>query len=557
VKNIKPYAGQGDPKLRFNWNTPITTSVHNANRLYIGSQFLHISNDRGDTWKKISLDLTTNNPAKQLQESSGGLSADNSGAENHCTIFTIAESPKNEKVIWVGTDDGQIQVTRDAGTTWTNVTVNVIGLPANTWCYHIEASAFGEGTAYAVFEGHTTGDFTPYLFKTTDYGTTWKSITSSEITTFIRNVQEDFTNQNLLYVGAENGLYITLDGGAHWSKFTNNMPSVAVHYLELDAKSNSLVMATHGRGIIILDHTELLSELTPKTLEANAYFFPTRPFVMSEKSSFGGTSTEHQFVGANPSNNARISYLLPKRHTFGKMTMEVVDENGVRMAKLEPGKQKGINTVEWAFNSPAPKVAKGKTMSGGSMFAPRVKAGTYTVKLTKGSETFETKITTIYDPQSPFTLKEREAQQQVTADLFNFTQDLAYLVYQIDTWDAAIEEHSKGQSKPAKYLTTLNTGLDAIRDVCVITKGDNYVGSAEPRLREKLGDIYSTIGGYYGAPSSSQLENISSLKAEYNKQLAAFDKLKGGDLKKFEAELAKAGKPAVVVKTKEDFLKEE
>jgi hypothetical protein len=370
-------------------------------------------------------------------------------------------------------------------------------------------------------------------------------------------MQEDFSNQNLLYVGAENGLYITLDGGAHWSKFTNNMPSVAVHHLELDAKSKSLVMATHGRGIIILDHTELLSELTPKVLEANVYFFPTRPFVMSEKSSFGGTGTEHQFVGNNPSENARISYLLPKRHTFGKMSMEVVDETGKRVAKLEPGKQKGINTVEWGFSSPAPKSAKGKTLAGGALFAPRVKAGTYTVKLTKGTETFETKITTIYDPQSPFTLKERESQQQVTLDLFNFTEDLAYLVYQLDTWDAAIEEYTKGQSKPAKYLVSLNTGIDAIREVCVVTKGDNYVGAGEPQLREKLGDIYSTIGSYYGAPSSSQLENIAALKAEYNKQLAAFEKLKGSDLKKFEAELTKAVKPAVVVKSKQDFLKED
>jgi hypothetical protein len=163
----------------------------------------------------------------------------------------------------------------------------------------------------------------------------------------------------------------------------------------------------------------------------------------------------------------------------------------------------------------------------------------------------------VYDPQSPFTLKERETQQQVTLDLFNFTEDLAYLVYQIDTWDAALEEHIKGQSKPAKYAVSLNNGLDAIREVCVVTKGDNYVGTGEPRLREKLGDIYSTIGSYYGAPSSSQLENITALKTEYTKQIAAFDKLKNGDLKKFEAELAKAGKTAIAIKTREDFLKEE
>lgn len=557
LKNIKPYAGQGDPKLRFNWNTPITTSSNNADRLYIGSQFLHVSNDRGDTWKKLSPDLTTNNSAKQMQEASGGISAENSGAENHCTIFTIAESPKNEKVIWVGTDDGQIQLTRDGGTTWTNVTANVKGIPTNTWCYHIEASVFGEGIAYAVFEGHTTGDFTPYLFKTTDFGATWTSIATADITTFIRSVQEDFANPNLLYVGAENGLYITLDAGAHWSKFTNNMPAVAVHYLELDKKSNSLVMATHGRGIIILDHTDVLRGLTAEAMQKPVYFFPTQPFVMSEKSSFGGTSTEHQFVGANPSDNARITYLLPKRHTFGKMTMELYDEKGQRVAKLEPGKQKGINTVEWSFNSSAPKSAKGKTLAGGALFAPRVKAGTYTVRMVKGNETFETKITTQYDPQSPFTLKEREAQQQLTQELFDFTQDLAYLVHQLDAWDVAIEAHVNTQSKPAKYLVQLNTSIDAIRDECVVTKGDNYVGTGEPRLREKLGDIYSTIGGYYGAPSSSQLENVAALRDTYTAQQAAFEKLTSGELKKFEAELAKSGKPAVAIASKEDFLKED
>jgi hypothetical protein len=145
----------------------------------------------------------------------------------------------------------------------------------------------------------------------------------------------------------------------------------------------------------------------------------------------------------------------------------------------------------------------------------------------------------------------------VTLDLFNLTEDLAYLVYQLDTWDAAVEEHTKSQSKPAKNLVSLNTSLDAIREVCVVTKGDNYVGAGEPQLREKLGDIYSTIGSYYGAPSSSQLENIASLKIEYNKQVTAFEKLKSGELKKFEAELAKGGKPAVVILSKEDFLKKD
>lgn len=198
----------------------------------------------GDTWEIISPDLTTNDPAKQNQEDSGGLSMDNSGAENHTTIFTIAESTLDENVIWVGTDDGNVQVTQDGGKTWTNTVANIPGLPKNTWCYHIEASVFDKGTAYAVFDGHTMNDMTPYAFKTMDFGKTWTSIISDDVVGFARNIQEDYENPDLLFLGTEFGLYITMDGGKNWKKFTNNMPAVAVHFIELHKKTNDLVMGT-------------------------------------------------------------------------------------------------------------------------------------------------------------------------------------------------------------------------------------------------------------------------------------------------------------------------
>jgi photosystem II stability/assembly factor-like uncharacterized protein len=557
VKTVKPYPGKGDPKLRFNWNTPITTSKHNPDRLFAGSQFLHLSNDMGNTWTKISPDLTTNDKSKQNQAASGGLSADNSGAENHCTIFTIAESPLSEKVIWVGTDDGQVQLTTDAGKTWTNLTKNIVGLPLNTWCYHIEASVFGEGIAYAVFEGHTTGDFAPYIYKTSDYGKTWKSIVTKDIPVFVRSLQEDYKNQNLLFAGSEMGLYITLNGGTSWSKFTNNMPSVAIHYLEMHPRTSDLVMATHGRGIIILDNASILREITPQITTKPLHFFETKPFVMSEKSSFGGTSTEHQFVGSNPADIAQIRYFLPKRHTFGKMTMEVVDMEGKLVSKLEPGKQKGINTVDWYFNSLAPKSAKGKTLDGRSLFTPRVKAGKYKVRITKGDEVFEQEIETVYDPKSPHTMEERAAQHKATKENFDFVQELAYFVYTLDTWDASAKDYMKKNAKPGSAADKTSKGLNAIKDKCVVTKGDNYVGQGEPQLREKLGDIYSNIGSYYGAPSSSQLENVQSLRDLFKEQKIAFDKIKAGDLKKFEAELAKQKMSLPVIKTFEEFLKED
>jgi photosystem II stability/assembly factor-like uncharacterized protein len=553
VKNIKPYEGIGDPKLRFNWNTPILTSIHNPDRIYCGSQFLHVSDDKGDTWRKISNDLTTNDKTKQNQEASGGISADNSGAENHCTIFTIAESPLSADVIWAGTDDGQIHVTRDGGKSWNNVRNNIPAVPASTWCYHIEVSTFSEGTAYAVFDGHTRGDFKPYIVKTQDFGNSWSLISTQDIPTFVRCIQEDFVNRNLLYAATEMGLYVSLDGGTTWSRFNKNLPPVAIHHLELHPKTHDLILATHGRGIVIIDDTRALREMKPELLSKTLHFFPSEPFVMHEENSFGGTSTEHQFVGANPGNAAKIKYFLPKRHTFGKMTMEVYDAQQKLVCKLEPGKQKGVNTVEWGFNTQSPKVAKGKTMSGGSSFVPRATAGKYTIRITKGSEVYEHMIETIYDPKSPFSLEDRKRQEAVTAELFQVTQELAYLVYQIDTYREALGE-IQGKQKLPKDMDQGLKDLNTLREKLVITTGDNYVGSAEKKLREKLGDIYSTIGSYYGAPSSSQMENVKSLLDELAIRSEEFKKWNSKASSKLAAEYKKTTSKDLVIKSFDAFV---
>jgi len=537
LKTVKPYPLEGDPKLRFNWNASLTTSKHNPDRLYVGSQFVHVSNDRGDSWTKISPDLTTNDKVKQNQEASGGLSADNSGAENHCTIFSITESPLTDQVIWVGTDDGNVQVTKDGGKTWENLTKNITGLPANTWCYHIEASVHGKEIAYAVFDGHTKNDYTAYVYKTVDFGKTWQSIATSEITSFARNIQEDYSNKNLLYLGAENGLYITLNGGKSWSAFTNNFPKVAVHYLELHPTKHSLVAATHGRGIIILDDVRPLRNINEGLLTKNLSFFETDRFTLPEKSNFGGTALENQFVGENPSSNAKISYLLPKRHTFGKMAGEITTLDGTLVSKIEVGKNKGINTIEWGFNANAPKVAKGKGFSVAP--PPYVKAGNYLVKITKGNETFEKQIEVIYDSSSSFTLSERAQQQQTTTEVFNMIQDLAYLVYQIDQWDAKATEYKTKHTKTEKYVDALRMELTAMRNTLVVTTGDNYVGTAEDELREKLNEIFANVSSYFGAPSSSELANIAALSNELNKAKKQFGVIQETSIKALKSLLEK------------------
>ena len=316
VKTIQPLAVKGYEEYRFNWNAPIETSKNNADRLYIGSQYVHRSDDMGDTWEIISPDLTTNDSTKQNQEDSGGLSMDNSGAENHTTIFTITESPLNENIIWAGTDDGNIQVTKNGGKSWKNVVENVPGVPKNTWVYHIEASVHDENTAYVVFDGHTSGDMKAYAFKTTDLGKTWTNIIpNDDVTGFTRNIQEDYVNKDLLFLGTELGLYITINGGDKWSKFTKNVPPVAIHYIELQANTNDLVMGTHGRGVIIIDDISPLREINETNLSNKLYFFERDEFEIQE---FGGFADnfgrETQFIGANSSLSCQIQYLLPRRH---------------------------------------------------------------------------------------------------------------------------------------------------------------------------------------------------------------------------------------------------
>lgn len=556
TRTVQPMKRKGDPDLRFNWNAPMAVSAHAPDRFYMGSQFLHKSEDMGESWDIISPDLTTNDAAKQDQSSSGGLSVDNSGAENHTTIFTIAESPLDENILWIGTDDGNIQVTKDGGENWINVTTNLVGIPANTWVYHIEASVHGKGTAYAVFEGHTTGDMKAYSLKTIDYGQTWTNIITDDVHGFVRNIQEDYESENLLFLGTEFGLYVTIDGGKNWSKFENNMPATAVHFMELQKQTNDLVMGTHGRGVIIIDDISPLRELGQEVLAQDVYFFKTKPFIMIEDSGFSGSfGTETQFVGQSKSSAARIVYYLKKRHTFGKMKMEVFDMEGNKITDLNPEKSKGINVVTWGFNKKAPKMAQGKTLSFGGFTSPRIPAGSYKVILTKGKKTYEHFIEVNYDKNSITTLVERKEQEALTETLFNMVEDLAYMVYEINiTMDKAkevIKNDSKGKKKAQQTYNVLNNLLKEL----VVTTGDGYVASAAPELREKMGDLYSNIASTYDRVSGANRDNFELISEEFDTAKSKYKEIKNKEVKKFNSYLVKSGKELTKLKSKKDFLK--
>jgi photosystem II stability/assembly factor-like uncharacterized protein len=260
-KDIRP-AGPNGEEPRFNWNAGIAIDPFDPNTLYFGSQWLHKSTDRGDSWTIISPDLTSNNPAWQKQDQSGGITIDASGAESFTTILAIAPSPVQRGVLWVGTDDGRLHVTRDGGKTWDSLEKNVRGVPADTWIPNIAPSPYDAGTAFVVFDNHRRSDWAPYVYKTTDYGKTWTSLATKNLWGYALSIVQDPVDKDLLFLGTEFGLWVSQDGGKSWMKWTQGIPTVSVMGLAIHPREHDLVIATHGRGLYVIDDVRPLRTLS-------------------------------------------------------------------------------------------------------------------------------------------------------------------------------------------------------------------------------------------------------------------------------------------------------
>ncbi len=279
--DIQPQVKSGEAKLRYNWNTPIVLSASNQSTMYMGSQYLFRSRNKGISWDKISPDLTSNDPKKQKQEESGGITTDNSSAENHCTIFTICDSPLDENLIFVGTDDGNFQMTQDGGKTWMKINSTLSGIPPQTWVSSIEASRFDKNTVYATFDNHMYGDMKTYAAMSRDLGKSWQLLNTLELKgAYAHKIREDLINKNLLFLGTEMGLFISIDGGLNWAQHTAKVPPVAVRDIQIDPSSNDLILATHGRGILIVDDISALRQLTPDLLKSDISILKSKNFLL-------------------------------------------------------------------------------------------------------------------------------------------------------------------------------------------------------------------------------------------------------------------------------------
>lgn len=555
---IKPQPNYGEGKLRFNWNTPIHISPNEKGTIYIGAQFLFRSRDHGQSWERISPDLTTNDPEKQKQEESGGVTVDNSSAEEFTTIYSISESPRDGKTIWVGTDDGNLQLTRDGAKTWNNVVSNVPDLPKFSWVSWVEASVHDPATAYATFDRHTFGDMAPHAYKTTDYGKTWSTVIApdSGVRGYAHVIKEDTFSPNILFLGTEFGLWASLDGGKRWAQYKgHNFPCVAVRDIVVQPRERDLVVATHGRGIWIIDDITPLRHLTPEVLSKEATFLEGRPVQQRIDTSGGWPEGSAAFSGPNPPNGAWITYYQQKRHIFGRMKLEVFDSTGKLVDTLPSNNRRGISRVEWPMRLKAPRVPRAATAAFEASEGPRVVPGTYTVKMTRGNDTFTEQLAVGLDPRVKFSVEDRRQNFDASMRVYDLLGDMSFDVERINSIRDALAEragHLEKDPALAKHLQDLSLRVDAMRKEIVATKEGGAI-TGEERIREKTTALYGTLLSYEGLPAEYQLARIDSLKKELGDVEDKFDALLAKELPSANKSLAQKKLPPIQPLTRKDW----
>jgi photosystem II stability/assembly factor-like uncharacterized protein len=553
IKRIQPLPEEGEEDYRCNWNSPIHLSRANPGTVYFGCQYLFRSRDRGESWQKISPDLTTDDPQRQRQLESGGLSIDNSTAENNTTIYTVSESPRNGDVIWVGTDDGLVQVTTDGGGGWTDVTANIPGLPAGLWVSHVEASPHDEAAALVTIDGHRSGDMATYVYRTADLGDSWTPLASDEIEGFAHVVLQDPVNPDLLYLGTELGLYISLDGGSRWARFTGDLPKVPVRDLDIHPREHDLIVGTHGRGVYILDDLTPLRALTQEVLDSKFALLPSRDAVMVLNSPSFGFGGDDEFVGRNPPAAAGIVYYQSRRHIFGDLKVEILDADGELITTLTGGKRKGMNRVDWPMRLKAPKLPPATSLAP-AFVGPRVPEGTYTYRVKKGKESFEGTVSLVKDPRSTHSDEDRAIQQELALELYALLERLTYTVDAATDLRDQARERAEGldeRNRIGRRLSDFADALEQFRAALVSTSKAGPI-SGDEKLREKLAAVYGAVTGYDGRPTQSQIDRTEVLKRQLEQAETDFGaRSSGRDFDTLNTQLAGRGLDELVVMTRE------
>ena len=531
VQTIHPYpkivGSAGDAiekhKYRFNWDSPIMISPHDSETVYVGGNVVFKSNNRGRSWEVISPDLTTNDKSKQ-RSSGGTIYQDNTAAEFHCTILYLAESPIQKGVIWAGTDDGNIQVTLDGGKSWSNLKNRIKGLPQYSWISKIHASEHNAGTAFIVVDQHRMNDFRPYIFMTNDFGKSWKKITSNlPSNDYVKVVRQDPHNPNLLFAGMEHGIFASWNLGKSWEKINNNLPNVSVRDLRIQARDRDLVVATHGRGVFILDDIHPIEELK-NSIGKPIHLFPIREGILWNMYWRIENLGDRTYAAKNPEYGTYINFSL-ENDAKSPVNVDIIDINGLIVTSLEMKEaKKGLNRLVWDLGYDAAANLENKVEEGfsSSEIRPKVVPGEYIARISYEGLKLEEKITVIGDNRIKMSRDDYRKKLKALLtlrDLLSRTHKLIDKVsFSADQLEDLIKKLNDDDSQDTKDAKEIHKKIVEHKFEFLMRPPPSMTYRQKPRLREEIRSLMSAIDKTTNPPTAPQIERIASLIKEVDEQ---------------------------------------
>ena len=547
--SVKPTHKDQNIQLRFNWNAAINIDPFDNNTLYFGSQFVHKSTDKGLTWSVISPDLSTNNPEKLKQSESGGLTMDATGAENHCTVLVIEPSLLQKDVLWAATDDGQVHITKNGGENWTNVAKNIKGLPENSWITQIKASNKNKGEALLIANDYRRFNYTPYAYRTKNYGKTWQRIVDEkDVQSYTLCIIEDPENANLLFLGTDDGLYISVDAGGKWTKWTNGFPTVPVKDLVIHPREQDLVIGTFGRAAWVLDDIRPLRALANKNATSKKLQLfepPTAYQAVYQQPTGSRFGADAMYQGENKNGGAMISYFVdvPKVDKKAKkkkkedvkydsIKLEIFnDATQIRTLKFKAPKESGVHKITWYLREKG--VARASRRIRESKREPsgvQVKPGTYRLKMTFGNEVSEQDIKVEFDPRLQISQAAINQKYAASKELEKYQEKIAAAVKQLvqskNTATSIKSDLSKEDKK--KYKSEIKNSSEIIKKIDdLIAK---YLGSIDKRqgitrnpeitVNQRFGQASRYIRSRFGEQTATETMLMNQFKNEFTKVIS-------------------------------------
>ncbi len=610
--SVRPEAKAGEPHYRFQWNSPVAVSAHDHKTIYYGGNFLFKSTDRGDTWTRLGADLTTGVDRNKLRifgktPDKNTLSR-HDGVQDYPTITTLSESPLTPNVLWAGTDDGNLQVTRDGGKTWKNVAARVPGVPQGTYVSRVVASKYAEGTAFVTFDGHRSDDNGIYIFLTTDYGESWKPIRNGipDSAGSVHVVREHPRSQNLLFAGTEFGLWVSWDRGANWTALKNNFPTVPVDDIEIQARENDLVLATHGRSIWVFDDLTPIEKMDANVAASGLTFFPPRAATTWRLGNRRWSAGQKMFAAKNPPYGAILNYYLkeavppepPKTDKDkdakdkngesaaeektetdaaakkeGQVKISVLDKDGKLMREFDGPGAAGVNRTNWdlRWNPPAePTEEQKEAIAAGYGFGPRgplAEPGEYTVKIKAGSKEATQKVVVEDDSRVRISAADRAERAAAIEQIYAMDKTTDKDRKSIEGLQKALKAAREQWKKDAEKANATKIPEDVVKAADELQKkvdavAEKYVrerqglGNAGPPLEwkpdplpEQLQDLLDDLDGFTAAPDGQQKEKLAELTPEVSAASAQVKKFVEEELPALNKKMNDAGIPHIVPAT--------